>query len=204
MSARGRRPSALLLDLDGTLVARDAAFGAWLAHLGLDPSVEARLVACDRGGHGPRAAFFAALGVALGIGPARARARFHHELPEHVGPRPDVASWLDRFDGPKVVVTNGTARLQRAKLDAAGLARHVDAVITSAEHGAPKPHPSIFRAALALAGIAATDAAMIGDHPVHDLAGARQAGIDAVLIRSPWFDVPPGEIAVASPCEVTW
>ena len=204
MRGPGRRPSALLLVLDGTLIARDAAFAAWLARLGLEPAVEARLTALDQGGHGPRAPLFAALGAALGTGPAPARARFHRELPGHVARRPEVAAWLDGFDGPKVVVTNGTGRLQRAKLDAAGLAAHVDAVITSGEHGAAKPQPSIFRAALALAGVAAADAVMIGDHPRHDLAGARRVGMAAILIRSPWLDVPPGETALDSPCEVVW
>jgi FMN phosphatase YigB (HAD superfamily) len=195
-------PSVLLLDLDGTLVDRDAALVAWLSSKGLDASARAPLVDLDRGGHGPRPAFFAAVGDALDLDAARARALFLRELPGHVAIRPAVAAWLDAFDGPKIVVTNGTSRLQRAKLDAASLADHVDAVVTSQEHRAAKPTASIFRAALALAGGSPRDALMIGDHPQHDVAGAERVGVAARMVRSRWFDVPPGVSAVDSVCEV--
>jgi HAD superfamily hydrolase (TIGR01662 family) len=54
--------------------------------------------------------------------------------------------------------------------------------VSSSEHGFMKPHPSIFRAALELMRVAASDATMVGDSFAHDVVGARQAGMRAILL----------------------
>jgi putative hydrolase of the HAD superfamily len=55
--------------------------------------------------------------------------------------------------------------------------------VSSSEHGLMKPHPSIFRAALDLLGVAAADALMVGDSVRQDVEGALGAGMRAVLLR---------------------
>jgi len=57
-----------------------------------------------------------------------------------------------------------------------------------------KPHPSIFQAALRQMGVEADDAAYVGDRPDFDVAGAQQAGMRGILIRSPYLTVPVGEV----------
>lgn len=59
----------------------------------------------------------------------------------------------------------------------------VSAAVSSSEHGYMKPHPSIFRAALALAGVEPGEAVMVGDSLGQDIAGALRAGMRAVLVR---------------------
>jgi putative hydrolase of the HAD superfamily len=54
--------------------------------------------------------------------------------------------------------------------------------VTSATVGARKPDPEIFRAALEAAGCGAGEALHVGDSGEEDIAGARAAGIRAVLI----------------------
>ena len=54
--------------------------------------------------------------------------------------------------------------------------------------GASKPDPAIFRAALAAAGCGPGDAAMVGDNPLRDIAGAQQAGL-----RGVWLDREDGD-----------
>lgn len=54
--------------------------------------------------------------------------------------------------------------------------------VSSSQHGFMKPHGSIFRAALELMGVAASDAVMVGDSLAHDVVGAREAGMRSVLI----------------------
>lgn len=58
----------------------------------------------------------------------------------------------------------------------------VDAATTSAAHGKVKPDPSIFRAVLDRLGVEPVDAAMVGDSPSDDVAGARQLGMRAFLV----------------------
>jgi len=67
---------------------------------------------------------------------------------------------------------------------ALGMAGHFDYIVTSAETGVEKPN------ALAFAGIldrlpCGSTAVMIGDSYEADIVGARNAGIDAILVRRP-------------------
>jgi HAD superfamily hydrolase (TIGR01662 family) len=68
--------------------------------------------------------------------------------------------------------------------------------VSSAAHGYMKPHPSIFHAALSQAGVSAHEAVMVGDSVEHDIAGARQVGMRAILVARPGrvadcpYDVP--------------
>jgi putative hydrolase of the HAD superfamily len=65
----------------------------------------------------------------------------------------------------------------------------IAAAVSSSEHGYMKPHPSIFEAALTLAGVDAQESVMVGDSLTHDIEGARGIGMRGVLVdRS---DGPP-------------
>ena len=90
-----------------------------------------------------------------------------------------------------VVVSNWDVSLNEA-LDQLGLTRMLDGVVTSAAFGARKPSPAIFEYALGLAGVGASEAIHIGDSLAEDIAGARAAGIEAVLIKRDGDPGPPG------------
>lgn len=62
------------------------------------------------------------------------------------------------------------------------LIRLLHFVVPSARVGFEKPHPEIFRRALELAGVEATEALHVGDHVDADVAGAQGVGMDAVLL----------------------
>ncbi len=57
-----------------------------------------------------------------------------------------------------------------------------DFVVTSVEVGAEKPDPRIFEAALRRGGVQAHEALHVGDQYLNDLVGARDAGLQAVLL----------------------
>lgn len=59
----------------------------------------------------------------------------------------------------------------------------ISAAISSAEHGYLKPHPSIFEAALQLAGVGAEESMMVGDSLPHDIDGALRVGMRGVLVH---------------------
>jgi len=59
----------------------------------------------------------------------------------------------------------------------------IDVAVSSSQHGFMKPHPSIFEAALKLAGVTAGDAMMVGDSLTQDIDGARGVGMRGVLVR---------------------
>lgn len=54
--------------------------------------------------------------------------------------------------------------------------------ISSSDHGFMKPHPSIFEEGMRRVGVGPDHAAMVGDSVPHDIEGARQAGMRAILV----------------------
>lgn len=80
-----------------------------------------------------------------------------------------------------VVVSNWDASLPEV-LERLGLLPFLDGVLTSAQVGARKPSPAIFERALEVAHVPASRAVHIGDSINEDVAGARAAGIEPVLI----------------------
>ena len=106
---------------------------------------------------------------------------------------PEAAAGLARLRGAGlrlVVVSNWDVSLHD-RLVETGLAKLVDGAVTSAELGAPKPDPAIFLEALALTGVPREAAIHAGDSLHEDVAGARAAGVEPVLV---WRDgEPPAE-----------
>ena len=96
-----------------------------------------------------------------------------------------------------VVVSNWDVSLH-AVLDRLELSPYLDGVVTSAEAGARKPATAIFEQALAIAGAGARDAVHVGDSLDEDVAGARAAGIEPVLIRRNGHPGPSGVRTIAS------
>jgi len=96
-----------------------------------------------------------------------------------------------------VVVSNWDVSLDEV-LDRLGLAPMLDGIVTSAAVGSRKPSPEIFERALALAGTAPNEAIHVGDSLTEDVAGARAAGIEAVLIKRDGAPGPPGVRTVAT------
>jgi putative hydrolase of the HAD superfamily len=82
-------------------------------------------------------------------------------------------------------------------LGPAGITELVDGVVTSAEVGAPKPDTRVFERALAIAGVAASEALHVGDTVDNDVEGAAAAGVRAVLLQRAG-EPPAGVEAVRS------
>lgn len=85
-----------------------------------------------------------------------------------------------REHGVKIgLVSNGSRDLEEF---VAHHALDVDCAVGSRSFGLTKPHPEIFRHALALLGVEPEDAAMVGDSYEDDIEGARALGMKAFLL----------------------
>ena len=78
-----------------------------------------------------------------------------------------------------------------AQLRHVGLADHLDAVTFSGQIGWRKPSPRIMEAAAAAVGSPPREIVMVGDSVSDDVAGARAAGMRAVLLRRTGSAAPP-------------
>jgi HAD superfamily hydrolase (TIGR01662 family) len=63
--------------------------------------------------------------------------------------------------------------------------------VSSHDAGYGKPHPEMFERCLEIVGVDASRAAIIGDRPERDIAGARRVGMRAIWMRPFDFDGPP-------------
>lgn len=121
---------------------------------------------------------------------------------------PDVMPALDALKerGLRIgAVSNWVWQLPEL-LHSLELVRHFDFIAASARVGFEKPHPAIFRHALAQAGVGPDEAMHVGDHLDADVAGAQRVGIAPVLIdRRGRFrpeDVPDGVPVIATLTEL--
>lgn len=99
---------------------------------------------------------------------------------------PDVLSSLQRLkkSGLRLgIISNNMIEFVTPCLDYLGLADFFDCVVISGELGISKPDREIFDHALALMNVKASEAAMVGDTPEMDVAGAASAGITSVWLR---------------------
>jgi putative hydrolase of the HAD superfamily len=112
----------------------------------------------------------------------------------HFDPYPDVRPALVdyRARGLRLVVVSNWDVSLHAVLRNLALRPLIDGVLTSAEAGARKPAPAIFEQGLRLAGVSAGEAVHVGDSLEEDVAGARAAGIEPVLVRRDGRPGPEG------------
>lgn len=81
------------------------------------------------------------------------------------------------------LLTNGASAMQRAKVQASGLAGYFRDVFVGGEFSQGKPAPFIFTAALDAAGCRSDEAVYVGDSILHDVVGARRSGLHSVWLN---------------------
>ena len=192
-------PRAVLFDLDDTLHDRRASVDAFVPvlHAHLEPwlagatleQFRQTLHRMDYGGYIPREIFMMRLLEAFGVTSsfdAVALAEFwRSSFAVHAQPMRGAREILEhlRDCGIKIgIVTNGTVRLQQAKIDA--LRFNVDAVVISEQIGVKKPAPEPFLECLKRLEVRAVDAWFVGDHALNDIAGAHGVGL-----RPFWLEI---------------
>lgn len=90
--------------------------------------------------------------------------------------RPALVALRERF--VLIAVTNGNANLEKI-----GIRDLFDGVVSAAMAGAAKPDKPIFDMAVAAGGASAEETLHVGDHPLFDVHGARDAGLRAVWVN---------------------
>jgi putative hydrolase of the HAD superfamily len=118
-------------------------------------------------------------------------------------PYPDALEGLAdlRERGHRLVVVSNWDCSLPDWLGPTGLLELVDGVVTSADAGAAKPDPAVFRKALELAGVDGAGAVHVGDSLDNDVAGARAIGIRAILVQR-GGEPPPGVETVRALTEI--
>lgn len=191
---------AVIFDFDDTLHDRRIAFEDFAFELltrffpqweeSLRRERAHRMMVANNGGYIPGyEAYFAEFlrewnwpaGVNAELLSAIARRRF----PDHVCVFSDTVATLTtlRQLGYKLgILTNGNSQMQNRKVDVAGLRHLVDLVLVSGDEGIHKPEGELFRRAAARLGVPPHNCLYVGDHPVNDIQGAQNGGMQALYI----------------------
>lgn len=190
-----RRCTAVLFDLDETLLDRTASievfvagqyerFEPYLAHIPL-ALYRQRFLALDGHGYVPKDVVYENLVAEFAI--AAPADRLLDDFNEH-GWRACIlfAGALEllgrlRSDGYKLaIITNGSIRSQQAKVQTSGLDQWVDHVLISEEEGIRKPDPEIFHRACRRLQVEPGACIFVGDNPEADVFGAHRVGMRTV------------------------
>lgn len=210
---------AVLFDWDGTLVHDDSRLatvpGAAVAHYArqklhlairdedFDRALHAVMPAYEPGktGAAPRisaiiGSAFAWLGWTVGSDDVDSCSRlFFREATARLAVYGDARALLSslKFRGYRVgVITNAIfpGHLFQPLVNELGLSGYIDPFVSSADLGMGKPNSGIYLHTMKTMGCEAQETLFVGDRVETDIAGARAAGLRAVLIRR---GVPPCE-----------
>ena len=128
-----------------------------------------------------------------------------------MAPEPGIVAALDDLATrrlPLGVVSNTafSGEVVARELDRHDLGRYFQFVMSSADYGIRKPHPSLFLTAVARVGVEPRDVWFIGDSEIHDIAGAKAVDMTAIAycpnagasmasaadaVLEHWDDLPP-------------
>lgn len=194
----------LLLDLDNTLLPRDAAFRAWagdfLAENGLPAGDLDWLVMLDGSGYVPRSTVLGAAKRRYGIDRSVESMLAHYRdgINSHIQcPDSHVAALREAREAGWTlgIVSNGGTLPQLEKIRLTGLAPLVDGWVISEEARCLKPDPLIFEIAARRcdfrpAGDWKAQTWMVGDYGPADIAGAAATGLRSAWLHHgrPWAE----------------
>lgn len=186
------RMTLLMMDLDNTLIDRDAAFRIgvveFLAAHELPAGDVEWVMSVDGSGYVSRTVVSQAIIERYPIGldqgevidflrrGAREHARVAQATVDALGEARAAGHQL-------VIVTNGAVPQQTGKVIASGLDRLVDATVVSEGVGSRKPEAGIFHAAADSVGASLDGAWMIGDRDDADILGAHRLGLRSVWLH---------------------
>lgn len=192
---------AIVFDLDGTLLDRRQSFerfvrdqwerfGSILKAIDREQYVQS-LIERDRDGYAPRHELFTGMLAQFALPGTLAATLlkdYRAGFPSACVLFPDASPTLCalRAAGRKLgLITNGSVRMQSAKLACLALSPLFDSILISDAEGVSKPQREIFDRALERLNVSPAHAVFVGDHPEVDVAGARAAGIRAIWRRDP-------------------
>jgi len=104
----------------------------------------------------------------------------------------DTVAWLRDSGCRLALLTNGSADMQRNKINRFGLADLFDLILIEGELGFGKPDPRVYERALDSLGVGPTDSWMVGDNLEWDVAQPQRHGIYAIWVDARGRGLPAG------------
>ncbi|MCH1625261.1 HAD family hydrolase [Ferdinandcohnia quinoae] len=197
---------AIIFDLDGTLLNRDASVVKFIEEqyerlndvLGYIPKEEyiKRFIELDYRGYIWKDKVYQKLTQEYNIRKISWETLLEDYLAtfkNHCVPFPNLIHMLEELKKRSIrlgMITNGFGQFQMDNIKALGITDYFDSIIISETEGLRKPNPAIFHRALNRLGIDASESIFVGDHPDNDVAASMNVGMKGVWKKDPqWNDV---------------
>lgn len=81
------------------------------------------------------------------------------------------------------IISNGGHETRLNIIEGLGISHYFQHIISSGGFGISKPNPKIFQYAVAQLGLKPEQCVYIGDHPINDVQGAKNAGLHAIWMQ---------------------
>lgn len=86
------------------------------------------------------------------------------------------------------MITNGKGPFQMDNIKALGIEHYFNSILISEWEGMSKPQSEIFEKSVSDLGVLPSESLYVGDHPENDIKGAQAAGMKAAWKRDPFWD----------------
>ncbi|KHF39277.1 HAD family hydrolase [Halalkalibacter okhensis] len=195
---------AVIFDLDGTLLDRDASvkvfiekqykrLNKWVNHVSIE-KYKTRFIELDNRGYVWKDKVYQQLVDEFDI----TGLTWEELLQDYVSqfhdsciPFPNLNSTLEKLKDDNLVlgmITNGKGPFQLANIKALGIEKYFETILISEREGMKKPEPLIFQKALNNLNVLPSESIFIGDHPENDVQASKNVGMKSVWKRDDQWD----------------
>lgn len=187
---------AILFDLDGTLLDRDASIKLFidnqydrlhtsLSHIDKE-KYTSRFLELDNHGYVWKDKVYRQLLEEFNITSLNWEGLLDDYLNQfkyHCVSFPHVAGMIEDLKSKGIalgIITNGYGDFQEQNLRALNIDKYFDVILISEREGIKKPDLQIFSRALDKLGVKPEESIFVGDHPINDIAAAKNVGMKTI------------------------
>lgn len=209
---------AVLFDLDGTLLNRDASVRKFIngqyerlvegvGHISKDDYI-ARFIELDARGYVWKDTVYQQMVNEFKITKIHWEDLLNdyiEELKQSCVPFPNLIEMLDELKSKSLklgMITNGKGKFQMDNIKALGIDQYFDTILVSEWEGLKKPDRRIFEKALQRLNLPASQAMFIGDHPENDVKASMQMGMVGVWKRDEQWSIVEADYIVNDLIEI--
>ncbi|MEC2072701.1 HAD family hydrolase [Alkalihalophilus marmarensis] len=209
---------AVLFDLDGTLLNRDASVHAFienqydrlnkgLKHIPKEMYCS-RFIELDKRGYVWKDRVYQQLLAEFDLSDLKWEdmlGDYISEFKHHCVPFNGLKEMLKELKSMKLLVgmiTNGYGQFQMDNIEALGIKEFFDVILVSEWEGMKKPDQEIFYRALQRMNVDHSDSVFVGDHPDNDVYAAQQAGMCAIWKKDREWDQVDADFTVEDLSEI--
>ncbi|QDP42125.1 HAD family hydrolase [Radiobacillus deserti] len=210
---------AILFDLDGTLLDRDASVQKFIDaqfdryQLGLYPlskrKFTQRFLELEERGYVWKDKVYQQIVAESNL----SKVTWEELLKDYVKqfhrscvPFPNLHQTLEKLthQGLKLgMITNGKDPFQWNNIRFLKIETYFDTILISEREKIKKPNPLIFQRALNQMEVQPSEAYYVGDHPKNDIDGARNVGMKTIWMKTANVEVPKADLVIEDLIEIT-